>query len=438
MRLLRDEADFHLFLSRFTNYERLVRYDYDRKTLGPDRTRALLRAIGEPHTAYPSIHIAGTKGKGSLALMLEALLSALGRRVGTYTSPHVEHLRERIRIEERPIEGAALVTEMNKLLPYLETRSSENGEFPTFFEIMTALAMEAFRSRSVDWGIFEVGLGGRLDATNVLEPRSTAITSIGLEHTRQLGDTLARIAAEKAGIIKPGIPVIAGPIPPEAEEVIRATATRRRAPLTIIGEPLVHHAAPGSLLVEGHREPFPCGPVLGPALRWNLTIALTIIRELERDLGTTLDRSALQNALLRLRLPARCEIIASTPLVVIDGAHTAESIRALRVALDEAGFPTPRTVVVSTGRDKRLEAIAAELHALGDRFICTCADAQRSFDPAAIRAALGCGDCVTDPHDALRRAREHGDAVVVTGSFYLAGVLRPAVLRQSAEVSSNG
>src|SRR5262245_44878345 len=227
--MLRTFADFETYVSRFTNYERLQSFPHDRETLGLERMVAFAAQLGNPQEAYDVAHIAGTKGKGTTSLILESLLLAHGLRVGTYISPHVEHLRERIRLQGDSVAEAELVSELEAALPFLETLRADSSAAPSFFELMTGLAMAIFRRHRVGWGIFEVGLGGRLDATNILRPRITAITSIGLEHTQQLGSTLAQIAREKAGIIKERVPVVLGPLPDEARAEIERVAQSRQA-----------------------------------------------------------------------------------------------------------------------------------------------------------------------------------------------------------------
>src|SRR2546426_4290040 len=209
MRPITSLKEFEGFLAQFTNYERVQTFRYDKETLGIERMRSFMADLGNPQESYPSVHVAGTKGKGTTCLILEALLREEGLRTGTYLSPHVENLRERIRIAGSSVPENDLAVEINAMLSILEERQRKGpSAFPSFFELMTALAMTCCKTRRVDWGIFEVGLGGRFDATNILKPRACAITSIGLEHTQLLGKTLGEIAREKAGIIKQGTPVV--------------------------------------------------------------------------------------------------------------------------------------------------------------------------------------------------------------------------------------
>jgi len=438
--MLTDFRDFEDFLSRFTNYERIPSFKYDNKTLGLERLRALVAEIGNPQEDYPSVHIGGTKGKGSTSLMLEALLLSAGYTVGTYTSPHVEHLRERIRIGGEPAGEDALLSEINRLLPAIERRRKEDPTgFPSFFELMTALAMASYRTHRIDWGVFEVGLGGRLDATNILSPRSTAITSIGLEHTQQLGNTLRRVAREKAGIIKPGTPVVLGPLPADAAEEICRVAQERSAPLFPVDENLVKSAGAGNLSIAGHGV-VPAGPVFGPALRLDLGIALTLFQQVSSQQaldaeGKRLDTELIASALSGLSLPARVEVFPLEPNVVVDSAHTSASIRALCLSLAEIRFPEPRTLVFSLARGKEIPSILEQLPEIADEIIFTQADPARSLHPAALRDGLGRGDVVLEPTEALQEAIRRGHAVVVTGSFYLAGALRP-LIREMALTNS--
>jgi dihydrofolate synthase/folylpolyglutamate synthase len=430
MRPIETFAEFEAYLARFTNYERVRTFKYDKKTLGIDRMRDFAAEAGDPHGSYPSVHVAGTKGKGSTSLILEALLREEGLAAGTYTSPHVEHLRERIRIDGRPIGEEEVLREINRLLPCLERRREAGPlHFPSFFELMTALAMCAFRTRTVDWGIFEVGLGGRLDATNVLAPRWTAITSIGLEHTQQLGDTLAKIAREKGGIIKPQTPLVLGPMPPAAEEAIARIAADREAPITRIVEGAVELAGPGLLRIPGSAQALPSGPVRGPALRLDLAIALEIAKRILTAAGREPRPATVARALSSLSLPARVEVFPGDPPVVIDGAHTAESVEALDLTLEEIAFPRPRTLIFSIAGGKELARILPRLPAIAEEIILTLADPARSVSPGVLREELGQGEVERSPEAALERALRAGRPVVVTGSFYLAGRLRPVLTK---------
>jgi len=419
--------EFEDLLARSTNYERMPGFKHDKETLSLDRMLEVVEAIGRPDQAYPTIHIAGTKGKGSTTLILEALLRAEGLAVGTYTSPHVEHLRERIRIDGSPVGEALLLAHANKLLSVLEAlRSRERQVFPTFFELMTALAMDCFRDRRVHWGLFEVGLGGRLDATNVLAPRLTCITSIGLEHTQQLGNTLESIAGEKAGIVKERTPLVLGPLAGEALQPILRAARLKEAPVEHLEAELVRPAGPDRLEI-GSLGAFRSTAVIGPALRADLGLAFLLCSRALKETGLSPRREHVASALETLVLPARVERFPLDPPVVVDAAHTAESIRALRITLDEVSFPRPRTLIFSVAAGKNLPGILAELPELAEETIWTLADPARSIPPERLRSETGRGTVLESPGAALDTALSRGCAIVVTGSFYLAGALRPRV-----------
>ncbi|MCH2372970.1 MAG: hypothetical protein MK538_02210 [Planctomycetes bacterium] len=439
MKRLESMGDFEQFLAQFTNYERLGSYRYDKSTLGLDRIADLLRDMGNPETAYPIVHIAGSKGKGSTSLILEALLLARGKRVGLYTSPHVEHLTERIRECGRAISIAELLSTTNDQLPLLRSRRENAPDrFPSFFELMTALAFESFRRWSVDWAVVEVGLGGRLDATNVTQPALTVITSIGLEHTAQLGNSLRAIAAEKAGIVKTATPLILGPLPAEADEEILRTANELGAPVIRARPEVVQVVGRDELLLTDLGLRVQAGSIRGPAMRTDLAIALAAFQAIHETEGTDQDLDALSAGLRSLEMPARVEIFPGNPPIVVDGAHTIDSVRALKHALEESEFPLARTVLCSISHGKELEALLAELDGVAERFIFTRADDLRSIPPEELRIRFGRGLVCDSPEEALADALQQGDPVVVTGSFYLAGRLRPLIRRRTHDAVPSG
>jgi dihydrofolate synthase/folylpolyglutamate synthase len=430
------EADFERFIGRFTNYERMKSFLYAPDTLRPERMEGLARELGDPQTRYPTVHIAGTKGKGTTSLMLEALLAAPEGAVGTYTSPHVEKLTERIRVAGKPISMEELCETTNSILPILEARWMRGEQFfPTFFELMTILAMLVYGNHRVSWGIFEVGLGGRLDATNVLRPRWTAITSIGLEHTQALGNSIELIAREKAGIVKGSTPLVLGEVPPEAEAVIRNIAEERSAPVIAVSPGGVRREGANQMTLNfpGIQGTIPAGAVRGPALRADLELALTLWLQIQAEAGRRPELETIRSALTSLELPARVEVIGGNPPVVIDGAHTAESIRALREALDELDFPGPRVLVFALGRDKSSKNVLREVGGLAGEAFITRVDPIRGRDPAELAAEFRKqtglpAEAVANADEAFQRARGTGRPTVVTGSFYLAGHLRPLAL----------
>jgi len=332
------------------DYERGDRPPYPERVWRLARVEELLSQIGDPHRAYPSVHIAGTKGKGSTTAMIESILRAAGFRTGMYTSPHLHTFRERIQIEGAPISEEEVSAHMEELIPILKERPEV-----TVFEIITALAMKAFRARGVEWGVFEVGMGGRLDATNVLLPEVAVITSISLDHVNVLGHTLDAIAREKAGIIKEGRPVVSAPQRPEALEVIERTAHERHAPLILSGRDWQwrYEGTDGSrqwLTIwrrgSEHAPEYPHVelPLLGAHQLENACNAIAAI-EILRERGVPIGQEAVRQGLRDVRWPGRLEVLGRAPLVVLDGAHNGYSMQRLMEAID-AYLPHRRLFIV--------------------------------------------------------------------------------------------
>jgi dihydrofolate synthase/folylpolyglutamate synthase len=368
--------------------------------LGLDRLQAALAALGAPHDRLPAVHIAGTNGKGSTAAMTEAILRAAGLRTGLYTSPHLCRFSERIRIAGREVDGEALGR--------LDEALAATGVPLTYFEVATALGFLAMAEADVEVAVLEVGLGGRLDATNVCRPLVTAITSIGLEHTDVLGDTLAAIAREKAGIAKRGVPLHLGPLPAEAAAAARQVAAAAGAP------------------VVGDRPPPPVDPALpGPHQRDNAALAVALARAAAAGLGQALPDEAIASGLRGVQWPARMERLA--PDVLVDGAHNLDGLQALLAALPGQ---RPRALVLSIVRGKP----AAEMLALAapafDHLFLTRSRNDRALDPAALAGALPVparASVIASPVQALDAARAAvapGGLVVVAGSLFLAGEIR--------------
>lgn len=430
MKVPNSPREFSQVLASFTNYERLPTFRYDTESFDLRRMEALAASLGNPHDRYPAVHIAGTKGKGCTCLMLEALLRAEGLKVGTYTSPHIEHLRERIRIGGKSISEESFMRTVNSILPLIEPADGESGS-PTFFELLTAMAMLCFARSSVDISIFEVGLGGRLDATNILSARWSAITSLGLEHTQLLGNTLTAIAREKAGIVRPQTPLITGELPEEARKEVERIATEKGAPWTVADPGSVKLNCDGLLEIDGIQGVFKAPAIRGPGIRADLAISIALYRTVLRNLDKQLDTIQLRSALEDLRLPARIEVFPGPPICCLDTAHTPESIKSLRQTLEEIDFPQPRALILSLSTDKRREEILAEAGGIADEIIFTRADETRSVDPQELRDTLGSGRIIEDPREALEFSRQKGWNPVITGSFYLAGALRPCIRNES-------
>ncbi len=423
---LRALQDAERYLDGFINRERLVDFDYEK--LGLARIRGLLAAIGHPEADLPCIHVTGSNGKGTVALGAEALLRAAGRRVGTYTSPHLETWRERFRIDGEMVSVEGLLAALNRIRPAADRMREDPETCPSFFDVTTALAFEIFRDAGVDAGVIEVGIGGRLDSTNVVDSRVCVLTTVQLEHTDKLGGTLEEIAIEKAGIFRKEIPVVHGPLDPEAMAALLARSVAEDAPLEEVEARDPEPAGDGQrfALADGRRVEI---GVLGRHQATNLAIA---IRASERFLGRPLGARELA-ALEELRLPARIERFGD---VVLDSAHTPDSARALRETL-EARWPGRRWVLgLCVSLDKDAEGILRELSGRVRRCVLTRAEPTRSRDTAELRAlALACGigevDVCADPLEAVESvldARGPGELAVLTGSIYFAGAVRARLL----------
>jgi len=419
--MLRRYSDALRFLNTFTDYERMA------STYGPgeydlDRMRRLLTSLGNPERAFLSLHIAGTKGKGSTAHLAEAILREAGYRTGLYTSPHLVDMRERIRLDGALVSEAEFTRTMSAMEPELRRLR------PTYFETMTAAAFLIFAHRKVDYAVVEVGLGGRLDATNVILPAACAITTIDYDHMDKLGHTLREIAGEKAGILKPGVPAVSSPQPPEARRVLEA-----RSELFF---PRFRVRSRGFVLkftVEGPGgRRYGCRlPALGEHQAANAATAIALV---ERS-GARISPAIVRRALGKARLPGRVEVVGRRPWVIVDGAHNPVSARALAAALKIV--PRRRTILVfGASADKDYGGMLRALLPGADLAIFTRAASLRAAATSDLirkargRAAVAAGS-VARALGMARKAAGPRDAIVVTGSFYVAGEALALLSRRS-------
>jgi dihydrofolate synthase/folylpolyglutamate synthase len=437
------------WLDRRLNYERVAA---GHGTFALARMRRLLEAVGSPHERVPAVHVAGTKGKGSTVGMIAGILGAAGHRVGRYLSPHVHALEERIGIDGRPIDSRELTAAFETVIPVVErldraaARRGMRG--PTWFEVLTCVAFLHFARAKVDIAVLETGLGGRLDATNVCRPLLTVITSISLDHMAILGNTIAKIAGEKAGIIKQRVPVVSGATHASARRVIRATAARRRAPLRelgrdftarVIGAADPRRNALGAGLVHVRMPAFLQGPagsertyqvaMAGPHQAENAALAVVAARWLDA-LGHAVPEDAIAAGLRSTVLPARIQVVSRRPLVVVDAAHNVASMQALVDTLASAlATHRPRVLVFAASADKQIERMLRVATGTFDHVIVTryatnprAAAVERLV--AACRAAgLPAAETAGSPAEALARGRRlagRNGLVCVAGSFFLA------------------
>ncbi|TWT78283.1 Folylpolyglutamate synthase [Posidoniimonas polymericola] len=445
----RRDAAIDWLLGRI-NYERVAVIPYQERQLKLDRMRQLLTRLGSPDAGMRIVHIAGTKGKGSVAKMTAAMLTAAGYRTGVYSSPHLERFEERIAVDGLPCPAEDLVGLVERLRPVVDAMDQECGdpsEGPTFFDIATAMALVHFADRRCDAVVLEVGLGGRLDSTNVCLPVVSVITSISLDHTKQLGDTLGQIAGEKAGIAKPGVPLISGVTQDEPRGVITDAARQLGCRLLEIeyefgfdyqseknSPKFSFWQADGDRRIE--HAPQRLGP-RGRHQAHNAAVALAVIGEL-RDQGWSIAADACREALAKLQLPGRVEIFPGEPTMIIDTAHNEASARALTEALAELDWGGEGILVLAASRDKDTQAICRELAPAFDRvFITRYLENPRAVDPQTLAAQYGEAaqdraevSVVETPGEALAAALAAAgphDLVCVTGSFFIAAELRPLV-----------
>lgn len=458
------DAALEFLLGRI-DYERTSSVPYGNSDFRLDRMRELLARLGSPEAGLKIVHVAGTKGKGSTAAMIAAMLSAAGYRTGLYSSPHLERVEERLMIDGQICSEAEFAECLARVRPTVEALDHEavrrpdgRAGGPTYFEVLTAMALVHFAARQADAVVLEVGMGGRLDSTNVCHPLVSVITSISFDHTKQLGNTLAQIAREKAGIIKPGTPVISGVIVPEPRDVIRAVAREQGCRLIELGREFdfTYHAPShletaaeaGSVDFHYHAEDVERRwqnlelKLIGRHQGANAAVALAALVELERQ-GWRLDEAALRRGLAQLQWPARIEVLSRRPTVVLDGAHNLASTEALARVLAECFVARRRILVFATTKEKDVRGMLAQLLPHFDRVIFTrYQNNPRSVAPeelAAMAAELSahaplvCADPASAWREAARLA-EPDDMIAVTGSFFIAAEMR-AVIR-AAEAAS--
>jgi dihydrofolate synthase/folylpolyglutamate synthase len=450
------------YLDSFVNYEKRPPDAPPPRSFGLARIRALLGRLGRPHAGLACLHIAGTKGKGSTAAMTESILRAAGYRTGLYTSPHLVDVRERIRVDGRMISREVFAGIVERTRPHIERAREDRtsdpqdpmARPPTYFEIMTHLAFMCFAEMKVDAAILEVGLGGRLDATNVIDsPVACAITSVGHDHMDILGNTLAEIAGEKAGILKGGVRAVVAPQQPEALGAIQAAARRAGAPLWLVGREVElvrdeessdnDNGGPGGTFAvrtpdvayEGLRI-----PLWGAHQRTNAAVAVGLVEIARREGFDRVTPEAVREGLARVSWPGRIQKVAERPTVVLDGAHNRESVEALREALvgTRGGrFPGARPVFIfAAAADKDWRGMLEGLLPDAGALVATSIGTPRAVSPSEIAAAarrIGGADgpaveVEEEPAAALERSRGIAGAdglVVAAGSLYLVGRLLP-------------
>lgn len=394
------------------SYEDFCRHLGDREyfgqKLGLEKIGQVLERLGHPERQFPCVHIAGTNGKGSTAAMIAAILKGAGYRTALYTSPHLIDFCERIRIDSEKIAP-------DDVLSYARRIHEVEEEPLTFFELATAMAFLHFAARSVDIAVLETGMGGRLDATNVVRPLISVITTIAMDHQLHLGETIEQIAAEKAGIIKEGVPVVAGSLPDSAMRVVTQVAASKSSPIFQITRPVPSSVKAG---------------LAGEHQRLNAAIALHAASLLNK-MGFNLREEHILDGLAHVSWPGRLETVRQTPWILLDGAHNLEAMRAVREFLEKNLRGRRLTVLMGAMTDKDLTGLIKEISPLVNEFIFTKVDLKRSAMPATlaeIAAGLGKKSRVSpEVGTALREIMDQqaaNDVLLVTGSLFVVGEAR--------------
>jgi dihydrofolate synthase/folylpolyglutamate synthase len=423
------------YIYSFVDYSRTHQANLSPENFDLSRMVEFMNLLGSPQLEFPSLHVAGSKGKGSVSAFCASVLQAAGFKVGLYTSPHLKDFEERMQINRVPISRNTLAEYVEEIKPAVETIPKL-----TTFEIMTGLAFLFFARQKVDIAVIEVGLGGRLDATNIITPLVSVITSLYLDHVSILGDTLEQIASEKGGIIKPGIPVICAPQEPKALEVIRTIAQENKSKLVEIKRDYPYSIVSKSLKGQDFQIDLPDDepitsfwiPLLGDFQVINAVTAFATLIELDHY-GFSMDIPTIRDGFSRTFWPGRFEVLRKEPPVIVDSAHNPASIGKLRETISEF-FPDQELILVfGISEDKQLDGMFAEILPRTAHLICTQADHPRAMDPEKMADLARVYDCevtsISNVGEALAKALslvDQGQVVVVAGSIFVAASARIA------------
>ncbi|MCP4248873.1 MAG: bifunctional folylpolyglutamate synthase/dihydrofolate synthase [bacterium] len=425
------------WLDSLVNFERLPPVAYKSNNFNLARVKRVLSALDSPHRQVQTIHIAGTKGKGSTATMLAQMLRHAGYKVGLYTSPHLHVVRERITINSRMISEARFARLARKVIDATAERDTL-----TYFEALTAIAFTYFAEEKVRVAVIETGVGGRLDSTNVISPEVCGITSISFDHMAQLGTSLAAIAEEKAGIMKSGVPVVSAPQVPEVKKVLREVAARSRAELRLTGEDIkftyrFESARPVgphtrlSLTTDRSRFEHLHVPLLGEHQAINCGLALSMLDAL-KGRGSEIDDQKAIAGLASVELPGRMEMISEEPRILVDGAHNAASVEALMRAIGQNIPYDSMVVIFGCHKDKDVAGMLRHIQLGSDKTIFTSTGSPRSMDPADLAAAYAeqtgkmsqVAYTLSEAVQIASSAVTREDLICITGSFYLVGLAK--------------
>lgn len=419
-----------------TDYEKQERVRYNTTTFDLTRMEKLLSLLGNPHQKVHTVHIGGTKGKGSTATMLARMLEANDYKVGLYTSPHVVHLHERIMVNSQMVSESEMCDLLNRIYAPVEKMAKNS---PTFFEIMTALAFMYFVDKAVDIAVIETGMGGRLDSTNVIQPQVVGITSLSIDHQQQLGSTIDLIAEEKAGIFKRGVPAVTVQQEPLAMQVLKSRALAIKAPLSITGGDIdFSHRFETSKEFGPHTRiclTTPTSkfehlrvPLHGNHQAINCGLALAMLDKLKAA-GYKIDNEKAAEGLGKVSLAGRMEMISTDPRILIDGAHNAASIQALIQAIGQNIPYDSMVVIFGCNNDKDIRGMLDKLQYGADKVIFTRSNSPKAASPeelAEIYTEICAKMCQTAASlgpaiQLAKSAISKEDLICITGSFYLIG-----------------
>ncbi len=425
------------YIYSFIDYERKSRFPYSATVFNLDRVYAFLQELGNPQETFKAVHIAGTKGKGSTAAMTESMLRHAGYKTGLFTSPHLHTFRERIRVDGELIGQLEFADLVDSIKP-----AAKAVPGITTFEVITGLAFKFFADQGVDVAVLEVGLGGRLDATNVIHPMVSAISSLSYDHTELLGHTISLIAWEKAGIIKQGVPVVSAPQKREAMEVIADVCETQQARLIKVGRDWQYRPIRTEDLKLQYFEIWPGRQkrdartyrirLLGRHQVINATVAYAVIQELIRQ-GLEIPESAIATGMEQAQWPARFEILNRKPFVVLDSAHNKDSAQKLLIAIQDLLPHDKMHLIFGASRDKNIDGMLRTLVPLSDKVWATRSKHPRAADPETVAAQVHEifpdknveveGDVWNAMGKALSAAGEE-DLICVTGSIFVAAAAR--------------
>jgi len=425
---------------QLVDFERMYRVHGMPVRYNLDRIESLMDRLGKPHLGVPTLHIAGTKGKGSIAAMSAAILTHQGFRTGLYTSPHIHTIRERIRLNGVPVSEDEFANLVETVWPAMEAiRSESKNTRVTLFEYLTGMAFTHFNLNKTEFQVVEVGLGGRLDATNIVSPQICVITALSLDHTALLGNTIQQIALEKAGIIKPNSVVVCAPQEPPALETIREVCKQQRARLIEVSREMKWNANKTTLLgqsfsVNGRLGQYDAWiPLLGKHQIENAAVAIGIM-EILIEQGNHISYESILGGLETVSWPCRMEVLGQNPLIIVDGAHNPHSAAVLRDAIDEHRTSGQLILLIGVSQDKNIDGIVEELAQLSPKVIATCSRHPRSASTAELtRSFLSHGIEpleVDSSEQAVSVARDmagEDDLILATGSLFLAAEVREVI-----------